>query len=258
MKTLKVRSLASAFTVSAGTIGLAAALSMAVPASAQAATSYIGSAQLELTITAITGGSDTSLLIISGGSDGFYKSGTLTGGGLYDADADASPNAGTSLVVADSVTVKASASGSTGPSGGSASSSGTANALIDIFNASLDETFTVDFSYSYQQTVNASIMNPAKESATASSILEILQDSMPPGTSVFTSFIFASDGASDEPVDQTGTFSLIFGPGESDTLRLYAESQGSTAVVPVPPAAALLLSGLAVLGVPGIRRRFRT
>lgn len=257
MTTLKVRSLASAFAVSAGSIGLAVALSMTVPTSAQAATSYFGSGQLQLTITAITGGSDTSLLFISGGSDGFYQSGSFTGGGQYDADADASPDAGTSLLVADSVTVKTSASGSTGPSGGLASSSGTANALIDIFNASLDETFTVDFSYSYQQTVNASIMDPARDSATASSILEILQDSMPPGTSAFTSFIFASNGASDDPVDQTGTFSLVFGPGESDTLRLFAESKGSTAVVPVPPAAALLLSGLAVLGVPGIRRRFR-
>lgn len=238
-------------------ITVAVALSVATPSVARAAASYDGVAELVLTITDISGGTDPSALFISGGEDGSNSNvGTTGAGAVANAEAIAAPAAGTTLAVGDTISVNAAVSGTTGAVPSSASSLGQVSALIDIFNFSDTETFTVDFSYSYKQTVSATVMDPARETAFVNSLVEILADSLLPGDSLLTSFLVATaPGSSDPDIDEGGTFSLTFAPLDSDTIRLSAASEGNAAVVPLPPAALLLLSGLAAFAAPALRRR---
>ncbi len=213
-----------------------------------------------LTIDSISSDAgDLANLLINGEGFVLDQDASATGGASAFANGTALPAGLTALGINDAIELNATTSDS-------ANSSGTSNSLfltdgeMALENLSTFATFTIGLSFDYALSVAASVDNLVDEFATALGAVSLESDLI--GDFLINELveIDTSINPLDSPISISDTlmFDVILTPGEAETLFLISDAESTTSssavAVSSPASAALLLLGLAGMGLRRLRR----
>lgn len=126
------------------------------------------------------------------------------------------------------------------------------NGAVSFVNASLTDTFAIEFSISYDLDTAVSTKQTGDDAFASALINVFLASAFETGGLVVNQAVASFPDFSDPGLALTDVFSLTLLPGESDFVDIEIDTQGNITTVPLPATAWLLLT--AVAGLAATRR----
>jgi hypothetical protein len=216
-----------------------------VPKKSSATAIAFADVSLAITIIDIVGGDTADLIItIEAFVSDFDAFSFGNASALADGDATSNVDGLMQLSIADSLADPI----------GIAAAFHLTDGIIILENVSPTDTFEVMFSIEYTAMAEATVDNPVNEDAFALADVFVRSDLLGDIVDVFV-LAEAFSGIADPPVSDAIDFPLFLGPGETDFIGSFVESEALAFSIPEPSTMLLIATGL--VGLAGFRRNFR-